>query len=899
MEKFTTLQSLIEGLGIFSDQHVTVTFTKEGVERRTYADLERDVTALAGGLKANGVAGGHSVALMAANRYEWIATCLGVMRAGAVVVPIDVQLDDKSLSYILNDSGAENIFTTSDQLERLKALDIAEGRIHLLDAGEENSKSWRRLVHKQEMPPAEIKPGDPAVLFYTSGTTGTPKGVPLNHANIAFQLNTLKRTGSILPDDRILLPLPMHHVYPFVVGMLTPLALGLSIVFPQSITGTEIIRALKEGEATVVMGVPRLYQALCDGIMTRLKSRAPVLKSVLLTLISISYVIRRWFGLRAGKILLSALHRNIGPKLRTMASGGAALSPELHLKLESLGWQVGIGYGLTETAPLLTFNLPGQARIGSAGRIVEGVEIRLDPVTSAEDSPSSRREGEILARGPNIFTGYRHLPDETQRVFTEDGWFRTGDLGYFDRDGFLYITGRVSTMIVTPSGKNIQPEDVEEAYTENPLIGEIGILEKEERLAAVIVPDLAVIRSTHTDAETAIRSAVNEQSKKLPTYKRISDYVITKESLPRTRLGKIQRHLLVERYDYCKEEKGGGGVPISVDEMSDRDQALLENPDIKKLWDWLAKRFSHQRLTPDTSPQLDLGIDSLEWVNLTFEIHELLGIELPEEAIIRIDTVRDLLSEVAQQQAKSTKAVSQTAFLQHPEDALSDQQKKWLKPLGPARRGMARFLFVLFWLLVKGFFRLRVKGLDHIPKDISFVVTPNHVSYLDPFVVGIALGFHRLRRTYWAGWAGMAFNTAFKRWGSRHAQVVPIDSERAALSSLAFSACVLKKGNSLVWFPEGKRAPTEELIPFKTGLGILLHHYKVPVVPVIIRGTYEAWPVHQKRPRPYPVTVIFGKPIDALELEQKGEGDLPQDRIMQALYEHMNNFKTTCDAGDG
>src|SRR5919112_523610 len=212
------------------------------------------------------------VALQAGNRPEWIAACLGAIWAGAVVVPLDMQMGDAMLAHALEDSCAGFIFTTIEGAERLERLDAKSApEPILLDAGDDE-RSWRRLLSDRDAELPELEPEDLAALFYTSGTTGTAKGVPLSHGNLVFQLDTLLDADLLTEDDRILLPLPLHHVYPFVIGMLTPLCAGLPIVIPHALTGPQLVRALNEGEVTLIVGVPRLYAALYSGIEERVKS---------------------------------------------------------------------------------------------------------------------------------------------------------------------------------------------------------------------------------------------------------------------------------------------------------------------------------------------------------------------------------------------------------------------------------------------------------------------------------------------------------------------------------------------------------------------------------------------------------------------------------------------------
>jgi long-chain acyl-CoA synthetase len=279
--------------------------------------------------------------------------------------------------------------------------------------------------------------------------------------------------------------------------------------------------------------------------------------------------------------------------------------------------------------------------------------------------------------------------------------------------------------------------------------------------------------------------------------------------------------------------------------------------------------------------QLDLDIDSLGWVNLTLEIGEKTGVELDEGAIESIDTVRDLLREVASGAGGTTPRFSP---LERPEEVLDDRQRRWLKPLGPARSAMARSMFVLNRIMMRVPFRLRVEGLEKLPDEGPYIIAPNHVSYLDAFAVAAALDYSVLRRTYWAGWTGAAFGKTLTRLVSRLAQVVPIDLGRAGLSSLAYGAAVLKRGQNLVWFAEGERSPTGSLQPFKPGVGMVLSYYPVPVVPVFIRGTYEAMPRGKFLRRLEQITVTFGEPFDPRSVSESAR---PQEQVVEAVRERV------------
>jgi long-chain acyl-CoA synthetase len=566
-----TLSHLIDVLAAHGDRQAVLAMQREGAESWSYQELAGYARRLAHGLAEAGVGRGDHVMLFAPSRPEWMVVCLAIVEAGAVATPVDVQIGEEALGRILDHSGAGFVFTTTEQAEKLERLDIGVlPRLILLDVGEEDPRSWRHLLAgaDRDADPWRPDPNETAALFYTSGTTGAPKGVPLSHANLAFQIDAILGTSVVTEDDRMLVPLPLHHVYPFVMGILAPLTLGLTIVLPHSLTGPQLVRALKEGEVSVITGVPRLYTALYSGISRQAKSGGRATAALFRISSGLSTRVRRLTGLDAGRFLMHPLRNRLGPRLQTLASGGAPLDPDLAHKLEGMGWRIVIGYGLTETAPLLALKRPDGKKLGSVGLPIPGIDIHIDPSAVPEESERQRKgrrakvtyqEGEIVVRGPGVFSGYLNLPEETEEVFTTDGWFRTGDLGYFDEDGYLYITGRASTLIVTAGGKNVQPEEVEEAYLKDPVVREIGVLQKVSRLVAVIMPDLEEIRRRDGEIDRDIRRAVEEGSKRLPSYQRISEYTITRRPLERTQLGKIRRHLLEDRFDRTKRGEEGAG----------------------------------------------------------------------------------------------------------------------------------------------------------------------------------------------------------------------------------------------------------------------------------------------------------------------------------------------------
>ncbi|MFQ5985639.1 MAG: AMP-dependent synthetase/ligase, partial [Alphaproteobacteria bacterium] len=521
-----TLQNLLPVLGEFGDLPAVISFGEASMQVMTFTELEDRAMRLAGGLLARGVGRGEPVAILAPNQPQWVLARLALIAVGATAVLLDDSLSEVELSRAIADSGCRRIFTTRKHAAAMHSITEAELEVFVLDSAEnapDGTQSLETLLGERPSGLPETSPEDVAALFYTSGTTGPPKGVPLTHANIRSNLDALLAQELLKPGERVLLPLPLHHSYPFIVGMLITLASGSAMVLPEGVGGPQIVRALREGEVTVIVGVPRLYEALYAGIEGRVRARGRLPAVAFRALLGASLRLRRHFGLRLGRLLFRRLHLEFAPHLRLLASGGARLDPELCWRLEGLGWEVLGGYGLVETASISTFNARGRVRLESVGLPAPGVELRID-------QPDAEGRGEVLIRGPNVFAGYRNNPEANREAFTEDGWFRTGDLGVLDEDGYLHFAGRVKEMIVLPDGKNVAPEEVEAVYAESPYVREVAVLEWNGALAGLVVPELEAVRQARSGRiEDLVRVTLAELSPRLPPYKRLSGFAMTRE----------------------------------------------------------------------------------------------------------------------------------------------------------------------------------------------------------------------------------------------------------------------------------------------------------------------------------------------------------------------------------
>jgi long-chain acyl-CoA synthetase len=362
-----TIRGLLKELTARGGHPAVIAFREDGVVTWGGEALAEKALSLARGVREHGIDNGNAVALWAPNSPVWIAAALGVLTVGGMLVPIDDLADAEQLEAALNSSGARLIFTTARHLEAsggiLRAQDVTAIRIDEDGRSEPGATAWPAFANKQ----AEALPvpthDEPAMLSWTSGTTGSPKAFILMHRNIASNVEALQKMAVAGPRDRALLPLPLHHAYPFVVGMLTTLTLATTIVLPASTTGPALMRALREANVTTIIGVPRLYEALWTAIEARLKG-APGIQGVAESDDLCSAVERdstRTFS-------VCACRHPMAPRLGLLVSGGARLEKETEEQLEALGWTVLSGYGLAETASLFTGNRPSDRRLGSAGR---------------------------------------------------------------------------------------------------------------------------------------------------------------------------------------------------------------------------------------------------------------------------------------------------------------------------------------------------------------------------------------------------------------------------------------------------------------------------------------------------------------------------------------------------
>jgi long-chain acyl-CoA synthetase len=823
----------------------------------TYEEFSQKSRAIASYILKKGIKKGDRVAVISENRPEWCATYLAISLSGAIAVPIDIQLGFEEMRKFLFDSEAKIVFFSSKvEGNLLKAI---KERIEFQDIIQVNFDSYefKNICNESgNITYPEVSEQDIASIIYTSGTTGIPKGVELTHKNFCSDAEALIQAGIVTETDNVLSILPLHHTYSFMCTVLVPVFIGASITFPESLKGHEIMKAIQNTGVSIFVGVPRLLELIRNEMINRIKQLPAPFPLLLSGILRICKILRRKIGINLGKVIFIAVHRAFGSNFRFFTSGGAKLDPEVMEDLESLGFTVLEGYGLTETSPVVTFNPIKKRKPGSAGRPLPTVEIKIvDPKNG--DVVEAMKEGEIAIKGPMVMKGYYKNSDLTKEVL-HDGWFYSGDLGYLDRDGYLFITGRLKDVIVLSSGENVYPEDVEKLYMKIPLIKEICIIGIEEKgivesLHAVIVPDVEYAKKEKIgNIQEFLKWEINNISSRIPSYSRIKGFTIYPEPLPKTPLGKFRRFMIK-----------GLIKDVSRDlRARSQDEELFKDETSRKVLECIRPLLKDEiPIHEKDNIELDLGLDSLAKVELIASIEKAFSIKLPESFTSDIQTVGEIIRSIKEYNLKKEKEVEKSAKWR--DIFVEELDIKDKKRIG-LYHNLIEKLLIIFCLLIiklifKILFRLKVKGLQNLPHGKPFIITPNHTSYIDGFAVVSALPLKLFWDLYSIGW--QAYFTGPLALFARLAHVIPIDRETYLQKALKMAAYVLKNGKSLLVFPEGGRSYNGELMEFKKGVGILSLELDIPAVPTYIEGSYNVLPRGKKLPKLHEVKVIFGKPL--------------------------------------
>ena len=555
--KFTDLKDMLKQTGEVYGERPAYGFKTETpgeIKTISHAEFRNEINALGTALIQMGLKD-KRIAVISENRYEWELAYLSVVTGTGVVVPLDKALPDNEIESLILRSQVEAIFYSKkydnimNQLREKKNTNLKYFISMDLEENDNGIYSQKQLVEKgkklleegnREFLDAKIDSENMGIMLFTSGTTAASKAVMLSHKNIVTNIMDIMQAFDLDENDRLLSFLPLHHVFECTVGFLYPVSIGACIYFCEGVK--HMADNIKEFRITAMISVPAVFDIIYRKVMKTIekKGKLPTVKKG----IKISQLLRK-VGIDLRQKLFREIHESLGPDLKLVVTGGAALDPETEKGFNDLGFDLEQGYGLTETSPVIAAETPKCNRLGSIGKKFNSVEVKID-------NPDEDGIGELMAKGPSIMLGYYENEEATKEALEPDGWFHTGDLARIDKDGFIYISGRKKSVIVLNNGKNVFPEEIETLLNKVEGIKESFVYEKKEddgdiKVCTEIVYDRELIKELYNiEGEENIREflwrKVKEVNNLMPKYKYVREMIITEEELIKTTTLKIKRH---------------------------------------------------------------------------------------------------------------------------------------------------------------------------------------------------------------------------------------------------------------------------------------------------------------------------------------------------------------------
>ena len=785
-------------------------FNKEAVfyknKEYTYKDLIREAKYIS---KVLGIEKGEKVVNFMENRPEFICSFFGIWNSKGVPINIDAGYTAEELEYILTDADPKVIMTSNKNLKVAEeAIKLSGKNIRIINCDEikspEDFEVDEYVIYSPE-------PEDIGVLLYTSGTTGKPKGVVLTFDNLMSNVDAIVEIKMATPKDRLLALLPYHHVLPLSINLLMAIHIGTLVVLIDELSASAILGALQKYKITIVVGVPRLWEMIHKGLMEKIKSSK--IANLLFELC------KKVKSVILSKIVFKKVHQALGGNIRYLVSGGAKLDPNIMDDFKVLGIKVLEGYGLTETSPIIAFTRPDDVCIGTVGKTIPGVEVKI-----ADD-------GELLVKGRNVLKEYYNKPEATKEAKDENGWFHTGDLGKIE-NGYITIIGRKKEMIVLSNGKNINPIDIENEIAKgSDLIKEIAVMEHNNHLLALVYPDFKLIkeRSITNITETLKWDIIDSYNINAPAYRKILEIKIVKDEFPKTKLGKLRRFMLK---DILKNLEDGG-------ENAHKERP--EDPESKtREFQTLAQYIKEEKgenIYPDSHIEIDLGLDSLDIIQLNSFIEKTFGFKIKEEETVDLKVIKDICEYIRKNSKEyHLEKINWSEILKESIDyPLPSSNMIWLTK-------------IFFAPILKFYLGLKIKGIEKLSKEPRIIIC-NHESFIDAFAVQRLFKGDMLKNTYYFA-IKKHFDKVGLRFMANHGNIILMDINENLKESLQISAEVLKEGKNLVIFPEGARTRDGKLQDFKKFFGILSKELNIPVTVLGIDGAYESMPFGSIFPRP-------------------------------------------------
>ncbi|WP_156285835.1 AMP-binding protein [Oceanivirga salmonicida] len=750
----------------------------------------------------------EKVLIVSENRIGWIYSFFAIWDRNSVAIPVDALCTSEELEYFFKDSSAKYVVVSNQTVEAVKeAIKNANLEIKVYNLDEikiEKLEDDKELIHPVN--------DELAVMVYTSGTTGSPKGVMLSFNNLYHEMKAINSLVTLEETEQILAILPFHHILPLMSTCIYFFYYeqSYSVVLVPKLTSQEILRCLKENRVTILSSVPRLYKLFYKGINDKINAK---------------FITRALFALakkinnkKFSKILFKKVHETFGGHLRTIVAGGAKSDVEMIDFYNTLGFDYCEGYGLSETSPVFAGSVPRHYKAGTVGLPASNAQIKLV-------------DKEIWVKGPMVMLGYYNKPEKTKEVLTEDGWFKTGDLGEFDEDGYLTLIGRANAMIVLSNGKNIDPLKLEDKLIEKSdnLISEVGIFGKNDKLSALIVPNFEYIRQQKIgNITTYIRDVVQVYNTDVHNYEKILDYKIIENELPKTRVGKVKRFMLPEIFGGKVEKK-------KVEKEPNTEEYITLKEYIKNL-------KGLDEVSPVENFELELGLDSLDLVEFTTYLEKSYNLKLDEEIFTKCYNL-ELLSDYIHQNSSGYTKI----------DIKLDEIIKNAKVTNVKTGYLQYILRPIAYVIAKLYFRLSINGKNKI-EDKPTIFIANHESFIDAPVFTLLLPFAIQKKTYYLG-LEKYFSKGIMKHIGLHGNIVKINIEKNIKESVEKVAGILKQGKNVFIFPEGSRTKDGSIQEFKKIFAILAKELDIEIQCLGIDGAYEAYSRFMKLPKPKKISV--------------------------------------------
>lgn len=785
---------------------------------------------------------GTKTLIMSENREGWFFAAYAIWFNRGTLVPVDAGSTVHDVAYIMSDCTPQAIWTSRSK-EALVREAIAESgqqvELLLIDDFENADADQEQAAN------ISYEYADTCLICYTSGTTGSPKGVMLSFENIFANLRSVSEDVPILTADRrIIVLLPLHHVLPLVGSLFIPMVVGSGVAISPSLAAADIMGTLQRGKIGAMIGVPRLWQTLFRGIKGKIDSSA-----VTRMLYSLCEKVQ---SRTLSRLIFKSVRTKMGGHLDYCVSGGAALDIETARGLKTLGLDVLEGYGMTETAPMIAFTRPDDIRPGCVGLPIPSMEVKLV-------------DGELCARGRNVMQGYYNRPEETAAIIDKEGFVHTGDLATIDEKGRITITGRKKEIIVLSNGKNVNPSEIEEKLEHYlNIVKEAAVTQDGDLLKAIIVPQDAwkAGKDMAQMEEEIKREVLQPYNETVAPYKKLMSLFVYEGELPRTRLDKLQRFKLQDIV------RGVAAQPEAQKQTAATEEKGTPEYEILKQY---IQEEKHIDVHPTDNLETDLAMDSLDKVALQGFIEQSFGMPITASDVSSCRSVAELADFIAA--SKTRMEVEDVNW----HDILLGSSRSSSAPLP-----RMPFIGVAFTRLCKAIYSLmfhpEVKGLERLPREGAYILAPNHQSFLDGPLVVTRLTSDTLRRTYFYA-KKEHVKSGLAKFVARNHNVVVMDMSTLK-DSISDLADILSRGGNLVIFPEGTRTRNGRIGTFKKTFAILSKELNVPIVPVRISGAFEAWPRDHKLPRRRKVTVEYFPVIQPLETETYEQ---LADRVKQAI----------------